>query len=70
MNAEVYLHDYKSVELVPFGKILREFFKSLRVDNRALAQEPGDRNYFYHFTLNLLNNMDPTRMLKVTLLPD
>ena len=26
-------------------KILTEFFKSLRLDNKVLAQEPGDRNY-------------------------
>lgn len=50
MNAQVYLHGCKSVKLEPFGKILREFFKSLRVDNRALAQEPGVKLFLSLFS--------------------
>lgn len=69
MNAHIYSHGCKSVKLEPFGEILTEFFKSLRVDNKVLAQEPGDRSYFYHFAPNVLKYLERTSVLKVTLLP-
>lgn len=63
MHTSIYmainLSNYSHLE-----KILTEFLKSLRLDNKVLAQEPGDRNYFYHFAPNLLNNLEPTMCSK------
>lgn len=58
---------YMSINLSNYShleKILTEFLKSLRLDNKVLAQEPGDRNYFYHFATNSLNNLQPTMCSK------
>ena len=63
MHTSIYmainLSNYSHLE-----KILTEFLKSLRLDNKVLAQEPGDRHYFYHFAPNSLNNLQPTRSSK------
>lgn len=46
-------------------KILTQFLKGLRADNKALARDPGDKLFLllYYFAPNLLNNLEPTSVL-------